>query len=408
MSDLQFVSLFSGAGGLDLGFELAGWTCRYASDHDESCVNSLLSNASRSINGQKVLTNCAIERADVKDLTGRDILSKAGLRRGQLAALVGGPPCQSWSSAGHQLGFEDPRGRVIREYIRIAAELDVRWLVFENVRGLLTARGADEVPGSALHYVRSALLEAGFHTEVNLLNAADYGVPQRRVRLFMIGFRKGDRPSFPDPTHSRAPDLLQSNVKPWKTLREGINGIAPLTSEEIVRPSPQLSAQLACVPPGSGLRSPGKHESTRPSGHWGYKQGCFVADFDQPARTVTASTQQDWIRDPHYGLRRLAPRECAALQSFPASWCFIGNKTAQYRQIGNAVPVELALALGQSLALHVATNNRFRRSRASYTELLPLNPRLVSAIEYTRREQIRNGESRRSAPSKRLSRPRSS
>jgi DNA (cytosine-5)-methyltransferase 1 len=323
------------------------------------------------------------------------------MRRGDATALVGGPPCQSWSSAGHQLGFDDPRGKLIRDYVRLASELDVRWLVFENVRGLLTARGPDGEPGSALAFVRQALFRAGFQTEVNLLNAADYGVAQRRVRLFLIGFRRGDRPYFPEPTHSRETDLFESDRRPWVTLKECLRTLGPLQDNEVIRPSLKLERQLRDVPDGSGLRSSGKPETTRPGGHWGYRQGCFIADPRLPSRTITASSQQDWIRDKKYGLRRLSPRECAAIQAFPEQWSFVGNRSTQYRQIGNAVPPTLAYAVAEVLRGHVQDSFRYRSGKR-HSALLPLPPQLTSAIEYTRKDEARNGESRRATLPKRI------
>jgi DNA (cytosine-5)-methyltransferase 1 len=401
-SKLNFISVFAGAGGLDIGFEQAGWSCAYASDIDEASVATLKHNQCMKLGEVRLLQQAYLERADVRDLRGREILAKAGVRKGDAAALVGGPPCQSWSSAGHQLGFDDPRGKLIRDYVRLASELDVRWLVFENVRGLLTARGPDGEPGSALAFVRQALLRAGFQTEVNLLNAADYGVAQRRVRLFLIGFRRGDRPYFPEATHSREADLLEVDRKPWATLGECLRSVGPMGEDEIIRPSPKLERLLKNVPNGSGLRSPGKRETTRPGGHWGYKQGCFVADPALPSRTITASSQQDWIRDAHLGLRRISPRECAAIQAFPKQWAFVGNQSAQYRQIGNAVPPMLARAVANALGGHVRTSFGYRAAQRPRA-LLPLPPELVAAIEYTRRDESRNGESRRAAPVKRVS-----
>jgi DNA (cytosine-5)-methyltransferase 1 len=406
-SRLEFVSLFSGAGGLDLGFEAAGWHCLFATDYDPVAIATLDANKGTvvTVGGRKftALRDTLIHQADVTLLNGWELLAKLGAKRGEVPALVGGPPCQSWSSAGHQRGFHDPRGRLVDHYLRIATELDVRWLVFENVRGLLTARGQDGVPGSALHHIRQSLLGAGFQTEVNLLNAADYGTPQRRVRLFMIGFRRGDRPTFPDATHSKTSGLLPDDLKPWVTLKDCLQTCGPREANDMIFPSPQLRASLSRVPEGSGLKSPGKAETTRPGGHWGYKQGCFVADPSLPARTVTASSQQDWIRDKLHGLRRLSPRECAAIQSFPPEWKFVGTKPSQYRQIGNAVPPLLGCAIASSLASHMQASNRFR-SKPMQSGLLPLKPELVSAIDYTRREEARNGESRRRTSPKRRSR----
>jgi DNA (cytosine-5)-methyltransferase 1 len=395
-----FISLFSGAGGLDLGLEQAGCRCVYASDIDEDAVRTLEANRGfRTGSDEPAFADAYIGQADIRQLTADDILSKAGLVRGDVPLLTGGPPCQSWSSAGHQHGFKDPRGQVFDDFVRLAGELGVRWLLLENVRGLLTARGPDGQPGSALTYVRKQLLREGFQTVVSLLNAADYGVPQRRVRLFIVGFRTGDPPLPPGATHAKAPDLIEPK-KPWVTLGEALSALPAPAKHEIQQPSGRLAADLARVEPGRGLKSPGKRERTRPGGHWGYKQGAFVADLAQSARTVTANAQQDWVRDPEHGLRRLCPRECAALQGFPEGWVFEGGRATQYRLIGNAVPPPLARALGASLLRHSREESGTLRS---FDDLLPLSARLLSAINYTLREENSNGASRR-ANAKRISR----
>ena len=388
-----FISLFSGAGGLDLGLERAGWDCLFATDFDPLAVRTLEANRGVSLGrGHRALADTVIEEADVHDLTGGAILAKLGAARGSVPLLAGGPPCQSWSSAGHQQGFDDPRGRLVGEYLRIASEIDARWLIFENVRGLLTARGRDGVPGSALAQVRHSLLQRGWQTRVELLNAADYGVPQRRVRLILIGYRAGDAPTIPTATHADH----------WLTLGDGLAGIAPPSGDEIIRPTGKMAAELEHLPPGTGAKSPGKRESTRPGGHWGYKQGAFIADLAVPARTVTANPQQDWVRDPVLGLRRLCPRECAAIQTFPEAWRFEGKRNDQYRLIGNAVPPVLAMKLGTALAKHIGRAGSAQA--AGWSELHPLPERLQSAIQYTKREESRNGASRKIAVERGLGR----
>ena len=159
MSTLDFISLFSGAGGLDFGLEMAGWRCVYACDIDPVAVMTIQANKDNQVyaSRQCSLSSASIKEADVRKLSGADILDAIGAQRGSVPLLAGGPPCQSWSSAGHQLGFKDPRGRLWSDFVRIANELDVRWLLFENVRGLLTARGEDGLPGSALQTIRSKL-----------------------------------------------------------------------------------------------------------------------------------------------------------------------------------------------------------------------------------------------------------
>ncbi|MDO9586386.1 MAG: DNA cytosine methyltransferase [Brevundimonas sp.] len=384
-----FVSIFSGAGGLDIGLQRAGWDCLYATDFDRYAVETLKLNAAGRFHG-----GGHIRQADIRNLAGDEILSEIGRRRGDVDLLAGGPPCQSWSSAGHQLGFNDPRGRLFEDYLRVAKQLDVRWLLFENVRGLITARGPDGLPGSALAAIRQALFSAGWQTRVELLNAADFGAPQRRVRVVLIGYRQGDEPPVPTATHH---ERGEDGKAPWISMDAALASLSPLGEDEIIRPSGKLAVELEAIPPGSGVKSPGKRETTRPGGHWGYKQGAFVADLRRPARTVTANAQQDWIRDPVHGLRRLSPRECAALQSFPADWVFAGKRVDQYRQIGNAVPPLLAEQIGRALGAHVIAAPALPDRSA--TAIAPLPARLQAAIDYTTREHRRNGASRSAAPS---------
>ena len=397
----DFISLFAGAGGLDLGLSNAGWDCLYACDNDKAAIATLRANLGNA-NGLRRSKHAEpiLAQADVATLQGRAILDQVGRRKGEVALLAGGPPCQSWSSAGHQLGFDDPRGRLMDDYIRLAREFETRWLLLENVRGLLTARGPSGRPGEALEHIRRRLFsEAGYQTEVALLNAADYGVPQRRVRLFLLGYRSGDAPKFPIPTHAQRRDAR--GLHPWVNLGDCISGVTPPARDEILRPSAKLAALLADIRPGSGVRSPGKKETTRPGGHWGYKQGAFVADPKLPARTVTANAQQDWIRDPKLGLRKLSIRECAALQTFPVDWQFVGSQADQRRLIGNAVPPLLAKALGQALRAHALVPPKAKASALAARDLQPLPEKLAAAIRYTQKEEDRNGASRRLAPQRR-------
>lgn len=397
----EVVSLFSGLGGLDLGLEAAGWECVLASDIDPRAIESLKANRGFALqNGARFLEKAHIEEGDIRDLAGGDILARAGRRPGDIALLAGGPPCQSWSSAGHQLGFDDPRGQLIAEYLRVASELDCRYLLFENVRGLVTARGSDGVPGSALAWLREQLFARGWQTHVELFNAADYGVPQRRVRVLLVGYRAGDAPKLPQPTHTKSPEPDLHGLLPWRTLGDCLAELGAPAEGEIIRPNGKLAVELATIPPGSGVKSPGKKEATRPGGHWGYKQGAFVADTNLPARTVTANAQQDWIKDPHLGLRKLCPRECAGIQTFPAGWVIAGKRSDQYRLVGNAVPPHLAHVVGS--ALLESMEQAAPPSR--WTALAPLPDRLQSAIAYTQREERRNGHSRKTAPVKRRTR----
>lgn len=394
-----YISLFSGAGGLDIGLEKAGWRTAFASDNDPFAIATIKANAGRFLaRGKRAFDGTHVEQADIRLLDARLVLSKAGMSRGNVQLLAGGPPCQSWSSAGHQRGFNDPRGQLFDDFVRLADKLDARWLLLENVRGLLTARGPDGMPGSALGRIRQQLFKVGFQTSVALINAADFGVPQRRVRLFMVGFRSGDAPPWPEATHSKLGDSRPR----WISLGDALGGVGRLDQDEIIRPSGKMARDLELIPAGSGVKSQGKSERTRPGGHWGYKQGAFIADLGQSARTVTASAQQDWIRDPILGLRRLSPRECAAIQTFPSSWAFEGRTADKYRLIGNAVPPLLAEAIGAALMDSAQSVKRYSGSVSQ--GLMPLPAALEQHVRYTLREEVSNGASRRAAPTKRRAR----
>jgi DNA (cytosine-5)-methyltransferase 1 len=388
-----FVSLFSGAGGLDIGLELAGFRGVTAVECDPDCVRTLEQNQRehhRIPGGGCHLSGTRILARSVEDLTGSD-LCPPGVKSPWVPDLMaGGPPCQPFSSSGRMLSLDDPRGRLFEHFVRLAGEVKPRLILFENVRGLVTARGPQGEPGEVLHRVKEAFEKLGYATTFQLLNAADYGVPQRRVRCFMMATRDTDLPVFPAPTHAEvAEQTLFATRLPWVTLGDFLRDQPKPGPNEIVRPSEALARELAALQPGTGLKSPGARETTRPGGHWGYRQGTFIADPNLPARTVTASTSQDWIRLPDGSLRRLTLRECAGLQGFPRDWTFSGSSASRFRQVGNAVPVQFGVILGQALLDALRTEPLGRVKSA------PLPEEFHAAINYTRKELRRNGESRK-------------
>lgn len=392
---LVAVSLFSGAGGLDVGVEQAGFETIFATDFDDNCVSTLLRNQQKQIPLPKdakrfYLQSAKIVKADVAELHLSDILDRQGKEVSRPTLLFGGPPCQPFSSSGKQRSVLDKRGRLFEHFVRIAEELSPEFVLFENVRGLVTARGPSGEPGEALNLVRAAFEDIGYGTRFELLNAADFGTPQRRVRLFMIAAKGRTPPEFPLPTHAEKPEnTLFGSQDPWVTLGEFLDSQPPPTEDEIVGPSEKLAPLLAPLTPGSGLKSPGRKETTRPGGHWGYKQGTFIANPILPARTVTASSTQDWIKEYDGSLRRLSVRECAALQGFPFEWEFHGSKTSKFRQIGNAVPAVFGKVIGECLAREV---NLPKKETLMKSAELPQH--MINSISYTRRDHERNKSSR--------------
>jgi DNA (cytosine-5)-methyltransferase 1 len=384
------VSLFTGAGGLDIGLERAGFTTVIANDVDRHAAATLRHNQSLAhpvadSEGHRHLGGTTILEGDVREISSADLKPGNATPGWRPDALIGGPPCQSFSSAGSQRSLNDPRGQLFRDFVRLAQELNPRIILFENVRGLVTARGPHGIPGEAVNLIRSSFEEIGYATSFHVLNSADYGAPQRRVRMFMFGAAPDTAlPAFPSPTHSK--DGV--GAKPWVTLREFLSGRSEVDESEIVRPSEKLREQLEMLPDGTGLRSPGRAEPTRPNGHWGYKQGTFIANQDLPARTVTGAATQDWIRRPGVGLRRITLDEAAAIQGFPNGWEFSGPRSARFQQVGNAVPAIFGEVLGTAMMEALGKTIGKPPTSAQFPQ------HMSGAISYTVRDDARNGVAR--------------
>ncbi len=389
------VSLFTGAGGLDVGLEQAGFLTVAAAECNEDCVATLVGNREAKIpipglGRRRYLEHMTIVPRYVEQINPEDLRPAGVGSRWTPDLMAGGPPCQPFSSSGDLRSVTDPRGRLFEYFVRLAGLLQPRLILFENVRGLVTARGLRGEPGEALFMVKQAFEGIGYATRFALLNAADYGCPQRRVRCFMMAARDVAVPPFPEPTHAEHPEpSLFDPRRPWVCLRDFLASQPEPAPADVVRPSATLAVQLQALSEGTGLRSAGARETTRPGGHWGYRQGTFIADLSLPARTVTASASQDWVRLPDGAFRRLTWRECAALQGFPAAWQFVGGRASQFRQIGNAVPVVFGEVLGRCLRQALLAP-RGRQKPVS----APLPAEFAIAINYTRKEQRRNGASR--------------
>jgi len=189
---------------------------------------------------------------------------------------------------------------------------------------------------------------------------------------------------FPEPTHQKSPDFL---FPKWRALGEFLNEFADKDASNFTFPTDELDKQLSRLPDGSGIKSSGKAEPTRPGGHWGYRQGTFIADQDLPARTVTGSASQDWIR--HEGiLRRLTLQEVMLLQGFPADWHILGTKAQKYKQVGNAVPAVFGELLGATIREHLA------EYPTEPPERLDLPKSFRGYIDYTKRDHARNASAR--------------
>jgi DNA (cytosine-5)-methyltransferase 1 len=360
MSRIPLIDLFAGIGGLSIGFEMAGFACVAGVEREER----------QRCDFKRAHPNADIEFADVIGLSGKSLLKRAGLVRGELGVLVGGPPCQPFSMAGKRLGTEDSRGRLISEYVRLVDELRPKAFVMENVVGLLSIHN-----GALIRQILQRMRRLGYAvSEPTILNAANYGVPQMRKRMFIVGLRGTKTFEFPKATHGPLSPLLPTNsrnLRPYVTVEDAIgdlpsngslnddSGISDtdeinyssdpfnyyqikmrsrrkaVSGNKITIHQPHIleAISLAALPFGA------EDPSTRYRRLWP----------DQPSFTLRAGSGSfTALRPIHpYRPRVITIREAARLQSFPDRIKFSAIKRSAYQEIGNSVPPLLGLAIAQ-------------------------------------------------------------
>lgn len=325
---MNVISLFSGCGGLDLGFEKAGFSIPVANEFDKKIWATFKANH----------PNTHLIEGDVRNVKKEDI---AQFIYGEVDGIIGGPPCQSWSEAGALRGIEDERGQLFFDYIRILEDFQPKFFLAENVSGMLANRHSE-----AVQNIIKLFEKAGYDVTVTLVNAKDYGVAQERKRVFYIGFRKDLGINFEFPHGSTEDDEKKI------TLRDII-----------------WDLQDSAVPAGpKNKRNPDAINNNE------YFTGAFstifmsrnrVKAWDEQAYTVQASGRQCQLHPQapkmvKYGkndcrfvegkedlYRRMTIREVARIQGFPDDFKFIYEETDMgYKMIGNAVPVNLAYEIG--------------------------------------------------------------
>lgn len=307
---------------------------------------------------------------DISTVSTNEILMTAGLAREDVTLVVGGPPCQAFSTAGKQKGFADFRGNVILQYLRIISEIRPPYFIMENVRGLMSAKlnyvpldyleydSIKSVKGSVLQFVTNEFKKLGYGISYALLDAANYGVPEHRERMFIIG-HLGGRVPIPRPTHSKDGDF---DTLRWNTLRDAIGDLVdrndlhfiPLRSKSI--PYMKLLSEgenWRNLPAEMAKEAMGKAYDL-PGGKTGFLRRL---KFDEPSPTlVTSPTMPATLLCHPTLLRPLSIEEYARIQQFPNTWKFHGRIETVYKQIGNAVPVGLGYAIGHQVMKHVLGN----------------------------------------------------
>lgn len=346
------ISLFSGAMGLDLGVERAGFDIRVCVEMDKWAAETIRAN-----------TDIPVINADINHVSTDEILHIANLRREDVTLVVGGPPCQAFSTAGRQRGLADFRGNVILQYLRVVGDIRPEYFILENVRGILSAKlnavpeeykeyeSIKDFKGSVLEFITSQFKALGYSISYALLDAANYGVPEHRERVVIIG-HLGLRVSIPSPTHSK--DGIHGTER-WVTLRDVIGDLESRQDLRYIPLRAKSIEYMQMLTEGQNWRDLPEHMAEQAMGKAYHLSGGKTGflrrlRFDEPSPTlVTSPTMPATLLCHPTQLRPLSVEEYARIQQFPDTWQFKGRLETIYKQIGNAVPVGLGYAVGRQV-----------------------------------------------------------
>jgi len=408
------VSLFSGGMGLDLGLEQTGrFRVVACVEKEHSFCETIRTNHRTG----RLDPDLKIFEGDVSALSPKTVLDAIGLKPGEVDLLAGGPPCQSFSTAGKRAATQDPRGTLLWQYLRFIEAIQPKFFLMENVRGLLSAalnhrpiakrpdKGGpplepDEEAGSVIRLFASDLQKitgCGYHMDCFEVNAVNYGAPQLRERAIFIGNRFNSVVNFPDPTHgspdAQKPEMSlfpeEDNLLPWVTLRDAISDLKE-KDPVVMDFSPRKKGFLALVPPGSNWRSlPVEVQQESMGKAWfakGGRSGWWRRlTFDLPCPTLVTMPNHASTSLCHpTECRALSLREYARIQEFPDDWVFCGKTMEQYAQAGNAVPVRLGRVAGEVIAAEL---DRLREQEWKPNPTRPDSYRIVYVQSHVRTRQ---------------------
>lgn len=348
--NLSAFSLFSGAGGLDLGVENAGFRTVFAVEYEQLAVDTLNANRKRYFRELPLMST-----TDVTSVEPRSLMRRLGIRKGEIDLLIGGPPCVAFSKSGFHLDYKregrDPRANLLQDYFRFLEGMKPRAFMLENVFGLAYRNHSAPFLDALLKGIASI----GYSVTLGVLNAADFGVPQNRQRLFIVGSRDGKELRLPRPTHWGAlerrakpvgADKLQPHVTAGVALSEVTSGPEPQE-----RVNGKYGHLLAEIPPGGNYQHYTEHEGhPRPLFKWRSRFWTFLLKLDpnRPASTIQGQPGP-YVGPFHWENRRLRVPELKRLQSFPDDYEFCGSRRDVQLQIGNSVPPGLAQAVAAAL-----------------------------------------------------------
>lgn len=323
---MKLVSLFSGAGGLDLGFSKAGFDIVWANEYDKDIWETYEKNHSKT----------KLDRRSIVDIPNEDVPTCDG--------IIGGPPCQSWSEAGALRGIKDKRGQLFFEFIRLLEDKQPYFFLAENVSGMLIQRHSQDLENIKEHFRNAGV---GYDLHFQMLNAKNYNVPQDRQRVFFVGFRSDLNINFVYPKPN----------KKLITLKDAIFDL----KDNVISSDPGLNGRRQeCIVPN--------HEYMNGGFSSIYMSRNRVRSWDEVSFTIQAGARhapihpqapkmisvgidkREFVKGQEHLYRRLSVRECARIQTFPDDFIFYyDNIAAGYKMIGNAVPVNLSYSMAKAI-----------------------------------------------------------
>ena len=337
---LYAISLFSGAGGFDLGIEAAGFTTRLCTDIDLHCCQTLELNRDTLKNSDRphFLSEAKVVQKNIKEYATEQILADAGLNKGEVALIYGGPPCQSFSVFGQRKGMEDPRGTLLWDYLRVVRGIEPTCFIFENVAGLLTIDDGKIFKQFLDELSKDADGNIVYKTTHYLLDTASFGVPQYRSRVIVFG-TKDKEISCPVKTHAISNDETDK-LLPAVTVEDAIGKL--LEPSEMFLPNHVGRTHSEGIIARYTALKYGERDS---------KTRINRLNPDRPSFTIVVGSDKGGGKGHihPYTPREVTPRESARLQSFPDYWEFTGTSRHPIRQVGNAVPPIFAAVLGSHL-----------------------------------------------------------
>lgn len=409
----QAISLFAGAGGCSLGLRRAGFQVQLAADIDEAACKTYAAN----------LPDAHVWNVDLSQVTATEIVAHSAVRATDIGLVVGGPPCQGFSSAGSK-DWADPRNKLLRKFVEIVTELQPTWFVMENVEGLLTAND-----GYYLVEAVARLLEAGYWVRAKKVYMEQYGLPQRRKRVLVVGNLEQNAFDFPPYTHFEYPQLSLFEHQPLLSILDAITDLpevasngtmqyyspatnsyqsslrrtdsGPVSHHEPKKVNELTQARIALLAQGDTMKSLPEHlqhpsytrrafrrvmDGTPTEKRGGAPSGLKRLVATDPALTITSAAPTEFVHPVEN--RLLTLRECARIQSFPDWFEFYGSWSSVATQIGNAIPPYFMEKLAGHIR-EVATWKRVLGSRGRWlgidatksTGISPALSRMLAILE---------------------------